>query len=66
MSADEKTYREASDVSGNDGEVHVHGPDSVEVKLTPEAAAETSDRLLTGALKAEGQRHLKDLPHKEQ
>jgi hypothetical protein len=39
-----------------DGNVALMGPDGVSVMLTPEAAAETSDRLLHSAMTAEGQR----------
>lgn len=58
-----KTYAEPSQVTAKKGDVQVEGPDGVDVSLTPEAAFETSERLLTGAMKAEGQRHLKGLPH---
>ena len=34
----------------------VDGPDGVAVALTPEAASETSERLLFGAAKAQGQK----------
>ena len=44
-----------SEVNAEEGEVLVDGPDGVAVSFTPEAAAETSDRLLTGAAKARGQ-----------
>ena len=63
MSENSKTFTEASEVKAKDGQVLVDGPDAVEVSLTPEAALETSERLLHGAMKAEGQRHLKGLPH---
>ena len=53
---DEKTYDEPSNVDAEDGKVIVDGPDAVAVSLTPEAAEETSDRLLVGAAKAHGQR----------
>jgi len=33
----------------------VDGPDGVAVSLTPDAAAETSDRLLNAAVEAQGQ-----------
>jgi hypothetical protein len=45
-----------SNVSAEDGVVNVDGPDGVDVGLTPEAALETSDRLLHGAATAVGQR----------
>ncbi len=54
--SDEKVYQEPSDVSVENGVVSVKGPDAVDVKMTPEAADETSDRLLEGALKAHGQK----------
>ena len=64
MTNDDEIYREASEVEAVDGNVEVDGPDSVDVTLTPEAAEETSDRLLKEAARAAGQRRLKDLPHK--
>ena len=53
---DEKIYDEASDVGADAGVVSVKGPDAVDVKLTPDAAVETSERLLKGSMKAQGQR----------
>ena len=44
-----------SEVTAEDGQVIVDGPDGVAVSMTPEAAAETSHRLLLGAAKARGQ-----------
>ena len=49
-------FDEATKVSAKDGEVILDGPDGVDVKLTPEAARETSTRLWDGAAKAKGQR----------
>ncbi len=49
-------YDEASDIVAESGEVQVDGPDGVSVSMTPQAAAETSDRLLKGATEAAGQR----------
>ena len=54
-------YSEPSDVTAEDGVVNVDGPDAVDVALTPDAAKETSDRLLEGALEAQGQKHFEDL-----
>jgi hypothetical protein len=51
-----KPYDEASHVEAEEGDVHVDGPDGVAISLTPDAAAETSDRLLKGAAQAQGQR----------
>ena len=60
----DKVYDEATDVTAKDGEVILDGPDEVDVKITPEAAEQTADNLVEGAVKARGQRRLKDLPHK--
>ena len=60
---DDKTYDEATEVSAEDGEVILDGPDGVDVKITPEAAEQTADNLIVGAAKAAGQRRLKNLPH---
>ena len=57
-------YPEPSKVDASDGAVEVDGPDEVDVTLTPEAAEETSNRLLGGAFKARGQRRLDKLPHR--
>ena len=54
--AQKQVYSKASDVSAEEGIVNVDGPDGVDVGLTPEAARETSDRLLEGAATAVGQR----------
>ena len=53
-------YDEASAIDAEDGNVIVKGPDQVDVRLTPKAAEETSERLLEGAMKARGQRYLDD------
>jgi hypothetical protein len=50
-------YDEPSDVDADDGAVVIKGPDAVDVRLTPGAAEETSERLLEGAMKARGQRY---------
>jgi hypothetical protein len=44
--------------------VILDGSDAVDVKVTPEAAEETAENLIQGAIKAAGQRRLKGLPHK--
>jgi hypothetical protein len=61
---DDKTYDEATEVTAKDGQVILDGPDAVDVKVTPEAAEQTADNLVEGAVMARGQRRLKDLPHK--
>lgn len=52
-----KVYDEPSEVTVEDGAVEVRGPDDVDVDFTPDAAEETSNRLLEGSLKARGQRY---------
>ena len=54
--SDEEIYDEPSKINVEEGVVSVKGPDAVDVKMTPEAAVEASDRLLHGALKARGQK----------
>ena len=44
-----------SDVTAEEGEVMLDGPGGVAVSFTPEAALETSERLLHGGLKGKGQ-----------
>jgi hypothetical protein len=51
-----KPYDQPSDVAAEEGEVIVDGPDGVAVSLTPEAAVETSHRMLEAGMTAEGQR----------
>lgn len=62
--ARDKLYDEATEVTAKDGEVILDGPDAVDVKVTPEAAEETADNLVEGAILARGQRRLRHLPHK--
>ena len=54
--AHEKVYAEPSKVTVEDGVVSVKGPDAVDVRMTPEAADETSERLLYGAMQALGKK----------
>lgn len=58
MTEEPETYDEATKVTAEAGDVVLDGPDGVDVKMTPEAAKETSDRLLEGAIEAAGQRRL--------
>jgi hypothetical protein len=53
---DKTIYDVPSDVEADDGVVSVNGPDAVDVKLSAEAASETSDRLLRASIKARGQK----------
>jgi hypothetical protein len=50
-----KAHNVPADVTAQDGDVDVVGPGGIEYSFTPEAAAETSDRLLAGAAEAKGQ-----------
>jgi len=61
-----ETYDEPSSVSAKDGDVHVDGPDAVDVALTPEAALESGERLIDQAAVAAGQRYFKEIPLREQ
>jgi hypothetical protein len=56
----EKAYSDPSEVDASEGEVIVDGPDGVAFSFTPDAAAETSDRLRTGAAEARDQKSRKD------
>jgi hypothetical protein len=60
---DKDVYEDPSRVKAVAGKVEVQGPDNVAVTLTPEAAEETSDRLLTQSFKARGQKSLAKNPH---
>ena len=51
---DGKVYDEVTKVSAKGGEVHLDGPDGVDVKVTPEAAEATADELVKGAMEAAG------------
>lgn len=62
----EKLYDEATEVTAKDGEVILDGSDGVDVKVTPEAAEQTAENLMEGAVKARGQRHLKELSYRPQ
>jgi hypothetical protein len=55
MPTEPELFNEPTEVSAKDGEVVLDGPDGVDVKLTPEAATETSDRLLYAAGQAKSQ-----------
>lgn len=51
-----EAHDKASDVSAEAGEVLVDGPGGIAIALTPEAAAETSERLARASGKAQRQR----------
>lgn len=56
----QEIHDEPSEVDAKDGAVLVKGPNEVDVRLTPSAAEETSERLLHAAMKARGQRYFED------
>jgi hypothetical protein len=60
---EDKVYDEPTTVDAEDGNVVLDGPDGVAVLMTPEAAMETSDRLLFGAAKARGQQIQEEARH---
>ncbi len=66
MPEKESVYDEPSDVRAVDGSVKLDGPDAVDLKITAEAAEETSERLLSESFRARGQRRLKRYPHRPQ
>jgi len=57
-----------ADVEAQDGEVCVEGPGGIKYSFTPDAAMQTSDRLLAGGMMAQGQILKKELndPRKSQ
>jgi hypothetical protein len=55
MTVKNTPYDTPSDVTAENGEVLIDGPDGIAISMTPDAAAETSDRLLHGAAQAQGQ-----------
>jgi hypothetical protein len=59
MTAD-KIYDEPTLEDAEEGAVILKGPDAVDVRMTPDAAEETSERLLEGAMKARGQQFFRD------
>jgi hypothetical protein len=57
-------FEDPSDVQAVEGAVELDGPDAVDVAMTPDAAEETSERLLRQSFKARGQTRLDRLPHR--
>jgi len=53
--ADQTIYDEPSEVTAEGGAVTVKGPGSVKVRFTPDAAEETSNRILEASFTARGQ-----------
>lgn len=58
MTSKHPLFDEPSNVAAKKGQVVVDGPDGVAVSLTPDAAIETSERMLAKGLEAAGQRRL--------
>lgn len=55
LSMDGRIHSDPSTADAEEGIVFVDGPDAVAIALTPEAAIETSDRLLYAAEQAKAQ-----------
>ncbi len=53
-------HHEPIEVSAQDGNVAMAGPDGAVMVLSPQAAEETSDRLWKGAMFARGQQRRRD------
>ena len=51
----DKVHDEPSEVFAEAGVVALKGPGELQVRFTPEAAEETSNRILEGSMKARGQ-----------
>lgn len=64
MTEKKPIFDDPSEVQAVDGTVEVEGPDQVDVAMTPDAAEETSERLLGQSFKARGQKRLDRLPHR--
>ena len=64
MAEQKPVYDEPSKVEAAAGAVEVDGPDQFDVAMTPDAAEETSERLLRQSFKARGQKRLDRLPHR--
>lgn len=59
MTHDDKIYDEPSEVTVEEGVVILKGPDAVDVRLTADAAEETSNRILEGSMKARGEAYFR-------
>lgn len=59
--ANKPIYPDPSKVNARDGSVGVDGPDDVHVRMTPEAAEETAERLIDEAVVARGQRRIGEI-----
>jgi hypothetical protein len=64
MTPKQPVYPQPSEVNAVEGAVELDGPDEVDVAMTPDAAEETSERLLRQSFKARGQQRLDRLPHR--
>ena len=57
---DDHICSEPGQVDAEDGAIILKCPKAAEIRMTPGAAEETSERLLEGAMKARGQRYFTD------
>ncbi|MEJ7776294.1 MAG: hypothetical protein WKF52_02670 [Sphingomicrobium sp.] len=58
--ADHEIHDKPGQVDAEAGTVVLKGPGGVDVLMTPDAAEETSERLLEAAMKARGQTYFAD------
>ena len=56
---EDQVHDQPSEISAEDGVVLADGPGGLAISFTPEAAEETSERLLFGAMTAQAQRREK-------
>ena len=54
-------YSQPSQVTAEEGEVHIDGPDGIAAALTPDAAEETGRRLMDAAIEARQQQDSKTI-----
>ena len=52
---DRQPENRPGEVTAEEGQVMIDGPDGVAVSMTPDAALETAERLFQGGLKGKGQ-----------
>jgi len=64
MTEKQPIYDEPGECRAVEGTVELEGPHDVLVAMTPEAAEETSERLLNASFEARGQKRLDRMPHR--
>lgn len=64
MPRKKQVFDQPCEADAVDGAVEVDGPNEIAIALTPEAAEESATRLEDEAMKARGQRRMKELAQK--